>query len=66
MGSSDSQAFDPAAAALSGAAPLVSESLADSSSDFLAAIGYEAADPTLQSPQWHETMRVTPGQRDWR
>jgi len=63
---SDSQEFDPAAPAVSAAAPLASESLADSAADLLAAIGYEAADPSLQSPQWHETMRVMPGKRDWR
>ena len=63
---SNSQAFEPAAPALLANAPVAGESLADSAADLLAAIGYEAADPSLLSPQWHETLRVMPGKRDWR
>jgi len=51
---------DPAAASAG------SEPPGDAGKDHLADIGYEAADPSLQSPLWHEAMPGRSDKRDWR
>ncbi|GEM_PF-4539135 len=62
---SDSQCFDPAALALSAAASGSPEPVPRVASD-TDPIGYEAADPSLQAPQWLEALQGLPSRRDWR
>jgi len=64
--SNESEHFGPAAPASAGAAFAGSEQPFDAGEDDFANIGYEAADPSLQSPVWHETMLGRPNKRDWR
>lgn len=52
---------DAAAAACAG-----SEPPGDAVEDHFAEIGYEAADPSLQSLLWHEAMLGRSDKRDWR
>jgi hypothetical protein len=61
---SDSEQSKTAAPAMMASTPGSTEPAGDAL-DMLASIGYEAADPSLFSPQWRETMQGPP-KRDLR
>jgi hypothetical protein len=60
---SDSERFDAAPQPLSAGSSSSAEGQPDAVTDPFAAIGYEAADPSLQSALWRETMQSLPNQR---
>ena len=62
---SDSKPFEPAAPAMPAGTIGITELRCDAA-EMLASIGYEAADPSLQSPHWHETLQGLPNRRDRR
>jgi hypothetical protein len=62
---SDSKSFQDAAAAVASSASRSVE-LSGDGADMLAFIGYEAADPSLFSPQWRETLQSLPSKRESR
>jgi hypothetical protein len=62
---SDFEQSKNAAPAMMAVAPGSIERTVDTS-DMLASIGYEAADPSLFSPQWREAMLGQPNRRDLR
>ena len=59
MGSNSTPCFNAAPAALPAVIDVSSEGPRDAA-DVLASIGYEAADPSLLSPQWIETLQGLP------
>ena len=61
---SDSQQFEQAAATISATAAHSLGLDLDDLPDALDAIGYEAADPSLQAPDWHATPHGSG--RSWR
>ena len=62
---SDSHQFKPTGAAASDG-PSDRSSAAPDAADMLASIGYEAADPSLQAPHWHETLLGLANRQDRR
>jgi hypothetical protein len=61
----DSKGFEHAAAASSADACGGSDLLPDAASDPFGAIGYEAADPSLQNPMWDDVMQNLQTRPDW-
>ena len=64
MGSNSEQFEEGAAMVAAGVSRSIE--LPGESTDMLASIGYEAADPSLFAPQWRETLQALPGKRESR